>query len=186
MTEHASARVPIVSEREQLPEDQRHHFDHIMETRGHVGGPFGPLLNSPELGGQVARLGTYVRYESVLPGPDRELAIITTGREFDCAYEWAAHEPIAREAGVSDETIDAVATRAPLDDFPDDDALIVRYVRQLLREHAIDETTFEAARERYGLQGVTDLTGTVGFYSLIACTLNAFEVLPDADAPRLP
>jgi len=186
MTDHGDARIPLISTRDQLPEDARHHYDHIMETRGYVGGPFGPLLNSPDLGGQVARLGTYIRYESVLPGADRELAIITTGREFDCAYEWAAHEPIAREEGVSDETIDAVATRAPLDDFPADDAQIVRYVRQLLRDHEIDDETFEVAYERFGRQGITDLTATIGFYSLIACTLNAFEIMPAADAPSLP
>jgi 4-carboxymuconolactone decarboxylase len=186
MTAHGSARIPLITDRDQLPEDQRHHFDHIMETRGYVGGPFAPLLHSPELCGQVARLGTYVRYESGLPGAHRELAIITTGREFDCAYEWAAHEPIAREEGVSDATMEAVATRAPLDEFPDEARLIVTYARQLLRDHRIDDETFGAARDRYGLQGLADLTATIGFYSLIACTLNAFEVMPDADTPSLP
>lgn len=186
MTEQPDPRIPLVTDRDQLPEDDRHHFDHIMETRGYVGGPFGPLLNSPEVGGRVARLGTYIRYESVLPGADRELAIIATGREFDCAYEWAAHEPIAREEGVAEATIDAVANRASLEDYPPDDALIVRYVRELLRDHAVSDEAFEAARDRYGVRGITDLTATVGFYSLIACTLNAFEVLPDEDAPSLP
>lgn len=186
MTDEPAPRIPIVTDRDQLPEDARHHYDHIMDTRGYVGGPFGPLLNSPEVGGRIARVGTYIRYESSLPDPDRELAIITTGREFDCAYEWAAHEPIAREVGVAAATIDAVANRAPLTAFPADDAEIVRYVRELLREHALEDATFDAARERFGVRGVTDLTATVGFYSLIACTLNAFEIRPAADAPSLP
>lgn len=179
-------RVPIVTEREQVPEDARHHFDHIMDTRGYVGGPFGPLLNSPEVGGRIARLGTYVRYENSLPGDVRELAIITTARAYDCAFEWAAHEPIAREEGVSDETVEAVATWTPLSAIPEGDALVVRYARELLNDHAVADETFDAVKDRFGVQGVTDLTATVGFYSMIACVLNAFEVRPDDDAPTLP
>ena len=83
-------------------------------------------------------------------------------------------------------TMDAVATRAPIEAFSPADATIVRYVRQLLREHAIADEAFDDARDRFGVRGVTDLTATVGFYSLIACTLNAFEVVPAADAPALP
>lgn len=182
----AEPRVPLVTDRNHVPEEARHHYDHIMDTRGYVGGPFGPLLNSPEVGGRVARLGTYVRYENTLPGDVRELAIITTARAFDCAFEWAAHEPIAREEGVSAETVEHVASRAPLSTFSDADALVVRYARELLNDHRIADETFDAAKSRFGVQGVTDLTATIGFYSLIACVLNAFEVTPDPDAPALP
>lgn len=179
-------RVPTITDRDELPEDKRHHYDHIMDTRGYVGGPFGPLLNSPEVGGRIARLGTYVRYENTLPGDVRELAIITTARAFDCAFEWAAHEPIAREEGVKDETVEAVARRAPLSEIPPDGRLVVRYARELLTDHRIADETFDAAKDRFGVEGVTDLTATVGFYSMIACVLNAFEVRPGDDAPTLP
>ena len=33
------------------------------------------------------------------PGADRELAILTVGREIEAAYEWVAHEVIARREG---------------------------------------------------------------------------------------
>jgi len=33
---------------------------------------------------------------------------------------------------------------------------------------------------------VTELTATMGYYSLLACTLNAFEVIPEPGTARLP
>lgn len=186
MADHESTRVPIITARDQVPADARHHYDHIEETRGHVGGPFGPLFNSPELAGLVGRLGTYIRYQGILPGDDRELAIIATAREFDCAYEWAAHERVARDEHVRDEAIEAVANRAPLTAFSDDEAVVVRYVRELLNDHVVSDEAFEAAKDRFGVQGVTELTGTIGFYSMIASVLNAFEIRPGPDAPTLP
>ncbi len=184
MTEQT--RIPYVTDREAVPEGERHHFDSIAESRGSVRGPFSVLMNSPELAGRVGHLGAYIRYEGELPGRVRELAILTTAREFDAAYEWAAHEPIAREEGVPGETIDAVAEEAPADSLLDEDAAVVRYGRELLDDHTVDDDTFEAVRERFGNGGVAELTATMGYYVLVACVLNAFEVLPDDDAPQLP
>ena len=186
MSDDATTRVPFVTEREAVAAAGRDHYDHIQETRGYVGGPYPPLLNSPEVAGRIARLGTYVRYEGVLPGADRELAIISTARAFDAAFEWAAHAPIAREEGVREAAIETVATRGPLSDLTDGEAVVVGFVRGLLDDHEVDEATFRAAKDRFGVRGVTELVATIGYYSLIACVLNAFEVTPGADAPTLP
>ncbi|QHS17293.1 carboxymuconolactone decarboxylase family protein [haloarchaeon 3A1-DGR] len=181
-----SDRVRYHTARETVPEEHRHHYDAIAESRGGVRGPFSVLLNSPELAGRVGHLGAYVRFESELPDADRELTILATARAFDCAFEWAAHEPIAREAGVSGATIDHVADSGPVDELPDREARLVSYVRELIDEHAVSDATFEAARDRYGESGVTELTGTIGYYAMLACVLNALEVVPDADRPQLP
>ena len=144
------------------------------------------LLHSPEVAGRTAHLGAYIRFESTLPPDLRELAIITTSREFDCEYEWSAHATLAREAGVREEAIQVVANRGQLDSLTVDEAMIVGYGRALFRDHRVSDTTFEAARERLGDQGVTELTATFGYYAMLACTLNTFQVRPPPDTPRLP
>lgn len=143
-------------------------------------------MNSPEVAGRVGHVGSYVRFESTLPGMDRELAIITTAREFDCGYEWAAHARLAREEGVREEVISVVADRGDLVGLTDVEANIVQFCREMFRDHRVSDATFEAARKRYGNKGVTDLVGTMGYYGLLASALNTFEVQPASDAEKLP
>jgi 4-carboxymuconolactone decarboxylase len=181
-----TTRVPYLTDREQVPESGREYYDSIAESRGGVRGPFAVLLNSPDLAGRIGHLGAYVRYESGLLDAVRELAIITTAREFDCAYEWAAHEPIAREVGVRDEAIEVVAERGSPDDLTATEALVVSYGRHLFGDHAIHDDLFEDAKAEFGVEGVVELTATMGYYSMIACVLNAFEVTPGAGSPELP
>ena len=108
------------------------------------------LMHSPEVAGRTAQLGTYVRFESTLAPVERELTILTAARECDCAFEWAAHVPLAREAGVREEAIAVVGRRGELDALQDEEAFIVRYGRELLTDHRVGETTFAAARSRLG------------------------------------
>lgn len=179
-----SDRVPYVTDRDQVPDGERHHYDSIAESRGHVRGPFSVLLNSPELAGRVGRLGAYVRYEGDLPDEDREVAILATARTVDCPYEWAAHAPIAREGAVSDSVIDGIADRAGTEAMAAPAATVVAYAREILRDHAVSDATFARARDRYGEAGVVELTATIGYYAMLACVLNAFEVLPGEGAAR--
>lgn len=180
------ARVPEITIREDVPEAKRPIFDAIAESRGRVGGPFAVLLNSPEVAGRAAHLGAYLRFESVLSPVQRELATLTAAREANCDYEWAAHTRLGRQAGVREEAIEAIANRAGLDGLTPEESAIVRYGRELLRAHRVSDETFEAARGRFGDQGVTDLTAMLGYYTMIACALNAFGVEPAPGSARLP
>lgn len=182
MTKGTTSRMPFITAREELPEAQRRNYDLIAESRERVGGPFGVLLNCPEVAGRAGHLGTYLRFEGELSGAVRELAILTTAREFDCAYEWAFHEPVARREGVREEAIVVVADRASPDGLSATEALVVRYGRSLFREHGVPDELFRAAKDRFGVEGVTELTATMGYYCMLACVLNAFEVVPE-EAP---
>ena len=85
-------RVPRITERSQVADEHGEIFDSITSSRGRVSGPFSVLLNSPETAGRAAHLGAYLRFDSTLPDDQRELAIITAAREFDCDYEWSARK----------------------------------------------------------------------------------------------
>ena len=178
-------RIPQIRERSDVPEDMAHHFDAIASSRGRVSGPFSALLNSPEAAGRAAHLGSYIRFESTLDADIRELAIITAAREFDCDYEWSAHVVLARDSGVREEAIRAVANRSALDALTDDEALVIEYGRQTLGDKRVSDDTFARAKARFGVQGVTELTITMGYYAMLACALNTFQVEPAPNAERL-
>jgi len=176
----------MIEQRSDVAEEAAHHFDSIASSRGRISGPFAVLLNSPEVAGRAAHLGAYIRFESTLDEDIKELAIITAAREFDCDYEWSAHVVLARNAGVRAEAIDAVANRGPLDSLTEDESLVIGYGRETFRNKRVSDATFDAAKERFGVQGVTELTATIGYYGMLACALNTFEVEPGPDAERLP
>ena len=174
------SRIPEVADREQLPANQRHVWDDIVGSRGAVRGPFRILLHCPELAARTAHLGAYVRFESHLSPYVRELAVLIAARLLDCDYEYAAHESQLRQAGASAETLAAVADRSANGLAPED-RWIYALVQQLLQRHRIVPGTFAMAQDRLGTAGLVELVGTIGYYAMLAATLNAFEVEP-ADA----
>jgi len=180
------ARIHQITSKDEVAPEHHSIFDSITGSRGRISGPFSVLLHSPEVAGRAAHLGAYIRFDSTLTPPQKELAIATTAREMDCMYEWGAHETLARKAGVRDEALSVIANRGELDALTDEEALIVRYGRELLRDHRVSKDTYDAAWSKFGDQGVTELTATFGYYSMLACALNAFEVEPTADMPKLP
>ena len=172
-------RIPLITRADQLPLAHREVWTRIAKSRGSVVGPFAALLHSPVLADRTAELGAYIRFDSALSPGDRELVILTVARIFDCRFEWAYHVREARKAGVSAEAIAAIRElRAPAG-LAEDQAAVVDYVRQLLVDHRTDEATVAALRARLGVQGVVDLTATAGYYAMLACTLNAFDVRPE-------
>ena len=179
-------RLPELLDRGALPAADAAVFDYLAGTRGRVGLPFSVLLNSAPACQVVAAVGTYVRFESGLPKHVIELATITAAREADCAFEWAAHAPAARSAGVSEAAIEAVANHGAIDGLDAQEALVVRIGRDIAQKHRVADADFAAARERFGPKGVVDLITTMGYYAMLASLINALEVAPAPDAEKLP
>lgn len=167
-------RVKLIEEPDGLSPQQGEVFDSIVASRGKMLRPFAVLLHRPDLARAVADLGTVIRYQGMLSGHVRELAIFTTAIERDCEYEWVAHLPLAREAGVSEETLDAVQHRTPVAD--PSDAAVVEFVRELCRTGRVGDATFEAAAKTYGEEGTVELVATVGYYTMMAFVMSAFAV----------
>ena len=168
-------RVPEVKREDLKPEDQVY-YDEIVESRGGVRGPFPALLHSPELASLVAATGHYARFGCVLPNPLREVAIICASRENRNQYVFTAHVRLARQAGVAESIIDAVKQGDLPSDTPADEAMVMRFVRELVGQRKVSDDSFNAVKERWGIQGAVDLTGLVGHYMLVMQVINAFDI----------
>ncbi len=179
-------RVPEPT-RAELPPEGRAVFDWIARTRGATRGPYGVLLHHPALAERVAALGEQLRFRSLLPGPDRELAILAAGREHESPYEWAAHEPIAIQEGARAEAIAVVRDGRSTEGLERREALIVDTVRTVLRRRALTEAEFPGAEGELGRVALIELVTLAGYYGMIAGVLNAFDVdLPPGTAPAFP
>lgn len=169
------ARLPNVTRDQLKPEDQKH-FDEIAGSRGSIRGPYGILLHSPDLAARVAHTGAYVRFDFNIPESLKETVIITAAAHQKSQYEFAAHARLARQAGVSESTIKAIAQGTAPEGLSGDEELLVRYTTELLRNQKISDATFNAVKDMWGEKGVVDVTTLIGHYLLVAQILAAFDV----------
>jgi 4-carboxymuconolactone decarboxylase len=171
-------RVRFV-EREDLPAEQRHIYDELAASRGGVQRNFKSLLNSPVATSKMAVLGAYVRFETPLPPRIKSLAALTTAREIDGDYVWTVNQPQAKSAGLDEQIISAIRERRAPEGLAPEDAVIVQFTQELLRQHRISDATFKTVQQRLGDAGVIDLLMLIGYYHSLAHTLSALEVMPE-------
>ena len=155
--------------------EQKAVLDEILSgPRGNLNGPFLGWIHSPELAQHAQRLGAFCRYRTGLPLRLSELAILVTAARWQAQAEWYIHYPIALEAGVDEADAEAIrAGRRP--DFANpDDALIHDFASELYDTRRVSDATYAKAVERFGHTVVINLVGLLGYYALVAMTLNVF------------
>ena len=152
-----------------------------------LGGPFVPLLRSPELMNRLQRVGEYVRFQSPLDGKLRELAIIIAARQWTQQYEWDAHFPLALKNGLKREIGMAIAQGRDPDAMSDDEDAIYNFVTELLQNRAVSDPTYSRVLAKFGEQGVIDVTALVGYYSTLGMVMNVARTPANrpGEAPKL-
>lgn len=177
-------RIPLPSSREELDEAQQTVWDKVVSgPRGKVVGPLRAAIHNAELARHWSALGESLRFGTSLGKRLSELAIVVTGRRWSAQVEWYVHARVAAENGVEPDVIEAIRHGRPPRFTQPDDALVYEYARLLLQVGNVSDHLHARATARFGVKGVVELTALVGYYSMVAMTLNAHEVpLPD-DVP---
>ncbi|HEX9417836.1 MAG TPA: carboxymuconolactone decarboxylase family protein [Methylomirabilota bacterium] len=176
------ARLALITSKDQVAAKDHAVVDSIVKSRGALHGPFTVFLHCPELAGRLAHLGAFVRFEGSLDKRVRVLAAMTVARELDAVYVWGAQTAGARRLDVPESTIAAVREKHSRG-IPPEDAQIVEFTRQLIRKHRVDDASVKALQARFGNEGFIELTGVIGYYSMLAMTVNAceLEAAPDTE-----
>ena len=84
----------------------------LSSGAGGLAGPFNAMLYAPPVGYALQELGVAIRFRTQLAPRIREMAILMVARAWDSGYERASHEPIGREAGLTDAEIEALGAGA--------------------------------------------------------------------------
>lgn len=174
--------------REEMTDEQRRIADEIMQgpRGGSTGlqGPFNAWMRAPGLCDPAQKLGAYCRFNTSLPARLSEIAILVTGRHWRSNFEFWAHMRLARQAGVAEEKIQAIHAGRRPDDLAEDEAAVHDLAKELLETARVSDANFERAKKLFGERGVVDLVGIVGYYSLVALTLNAVrQPVPEGETP---
>ncbi len=181
------ARVSLPTP-ESLDADQRRVYDKIVSgPRGRIQGPLRAALHNAELADRWQALGALLRYQTSLTPRQSELAILVTARACQSPFEWYAHRLEAEKAGVDAPVIEAILAGSSPPGLSDDDASIVRFARELNTMRSVSDASYADTLQRFGERTVVELTALVGYYTMVAMTLNAHEIpLPDGVAPAFP
>jgi 4-carboxymuconolactone decarboxylase len=180
-------RLPELDETTLDPEQRRVHDAILSGPRGIVEGPLRVWLLSPDLADKAQALGAFCRYGTRLPPRLSELAILVTGAHWRAGFEWAVHAPIALKAGVSPAAAEAIRTGAAPSFAEAADGAVYRFARELTETRFVSDATYAQAVAALGVEGVVELVGILGYYTLISMTINAFNVpLPPGAAEPFP
>jgi len=179
-------RIALI-EPENMDAKQRRLYDNIISgPRGGMGGPFQAWMHSPIFGDRAQAVGEYCRFNSALEPRLSELAILITARHWTAQFEWYAHAPMAEKGGLSPKIITAIQRREVPHFTKPDESAVYHFCTELYLESTVSDATYEEAKQYLGEQGLVDLVGILGYYGMVAMTLNVFKMpLPDNVQPPL-
>jgi 4-carboxymuconolactone decarboxylase len=165
--------------------EQRRVYDAVVSgPRGELKGPLRAALHRPELADKWQQFGELLRYRTSIPATLSELAILVTARHCNSAVEWVIHEEMAIKAGLARAVIeDLRAERRPVTASVDE-LEIYDFADELNRCNSVSTEAYQRVLCRWNVVGVVELTALVGYYTMVAMTLNAHEIpLPDDASP---
>jgi 4-carboxymuconolactone decarboxylase len=182
-------RLPL-PKREDLDDAGKAHYDRVAAPGATIAGLQGPSgigLYSPKASEHARALNRYLRFEAGLAPRVREIAILTTAREMDSQFEWAAHEPEARKEGVEGRVIDIIKHRMPTAGLEETDAAVIELGRQIFRDRKVTSDTFAKAKALFGANKLVELVMLMGNYAGTAALLTAVDMqLHPGQKPLLP
>ena len=149
-------------------------------------GPFNAWMRSPALAEHLQKAGEYIRFNTSLPKRLNELAILITARHWTSQFEWYAHRLLALKAGLRPMIIDQLALGRRPRGMKRDETAVYEFCTQLHRKRTVTDAAYRRAVALVGEQGVMDLIGASGYYTLVSMTLNVARVpVPAGEKPPL-
>ena len=170
-------RIPFVTPDTAMTPEQRKVYDAVASgPRGKVQGPLLAALHRPELADKWQQLGELLRYRTTLPPRLSEIAILVTAQRWRCQLEWHLHEGFAFKAQVPRAVIDDIhAGRRPATCR----AAGARGLRLCRRAAGppgrVGGDLSARARPSGAWSAWSSSPRSIGYYTMVAMTLNAHE-----------
>ncbi len=167
-------RVPLVEpgSRPELAEIE----GRIMAERGRVSLLYKVLLNSGPIASGWERLLTAVRNQTGIAADLRELVILRVAVLNGAAFEFDAHVPHARKAGVGDDKIAATRATPPGPGFAPIEQLVLELADRMTRDIVVPDALMDRLRQHFDAKGIVELVATVAAYNMVSRLLVALNV----------
>jgi 4-carboxymuconolactone decarboxylase len=146
-----------------------------VSSEGGVEGPFVPLVYVPGILDRLQSLGEHCRFHTGIPAKLREFAIIITARHVAAPLEFHVHAMEAREFGLAEDVITAVAARTRPAKLDEDEAVVYDFCTALFAEGRVSDEVFDRADRRFGKAVIVDLLATCGYYAMLGMGMNVTQ-----------
>ena len=171
--------MPAVTPIETPPTDQlREFYERIEATSGGLGvlNVFKVMAHTPDLLDAWWRMMATLFSQLELDARLRELAILRLFQIKRSPYGFAHHVRIARQVGVSDEQISALAAEPSSDLFSKLDALVLRYTEAVTTLDDSAPALASELRAHLSEREVVELTFCIANWNLMAHLLMPLEI----------
>ena len=183
----AQDRMPPIPA-DKLTDAQKKAIEEFKAARSaEISGPFVPLLRSPEAMTRARAMGDYLRFRSSLPPRLSEFVILLTARRWTQQYEWNAHAPLAIKGGLKEPIVKALAEGRRPEGMAEDETIVFSLFDEIQKNQSVSDATYSKALKAIGEQGIIDVMGITGYYTLLAMVMNTARTpLPAGATPQLP
>jgi 4-carboxymuconolactone decarboxylase len=182
----AQDRMPPIPA-DKLTDAQKKAIEEFKAARSvDISGPFVAMLRSPEVMNRARAMGDYLRFRSSLPPRLSEFVILLTARRWTQQYEWNAHAPLAVKGGLNADIVKAIAEGRRPEKLAEDEEIVYLLFDEIQRTQSVSDGTYARAVGKIGEQGVIDVMGITGYYTMLAMVMNTARTpLPDGAKPAL-
>jgi alkylhydroperoxidase family enzyme len=169
------AAVPLPSDAE-LPEEARKALAALPPLN-----VFRMMANAPASLRPFLDLAGSILIGSELEARKREIAVLRVAHVTRSNYEWTQHVRLARNIGLSDAEIDAIAVDGPVTGLDEEGRLLCRVAEEISRDVRLSDEALSAILKRYGVRQSTELILCCSYFNMLSRFLESTRVALEAD-----
>jgi len=149
----------------------------ILAERGRISSLYRALLNSAPIASGWEKMLTAVRNRASIRADLRELMILRVAVLNRAVFEFDAHVPQAKKAGITQEKIDALRTWPQGQGvFTQDERLVLELTNAMTRDVEVEQALMQHVKERFDDRAVVELVATVAAYNMVSRFLVALHI----------
>ncbi len=181
----APERMPVIPDDKMSAAQKKAAAELVAGPRKEIKGPFVPLMRSPEFMSRLQKVGEYIRFICPIDKRINTFAGMITARHWNQQFVWWAQHEQALQAGLQPAIGEAVRDGRRPTGMAEDEEIVYDLLTEVFNNKGVSDPTYARAVAKFGEQGIIDLLGVAGYYSVLAMVMNvARTTVPEG--PPLP
>ena len=169
---------------DKMTPEQQEGYKAMMAARGSLPGPNKIWVHNPKLAKVIGPFGAHFQPGGYsLSEREREIAVCVITSHWRSAYPTAAHERLAKAAGLAPAKVEAILGGMPTAFDDAREQIVYEMAVCLSNARWVSKGLYDRAVEALGHVGITDVITLMGHYTSVSMTLAFYDV--PAGAPGM-